>query len=207
MAMTMQKGGRRKTKEEKREADNVPTPYPLVEAMCKWAINAQDWGGGINVFDPCAGDGRILECFARQFQGICHATNYELRHDCDLSKVYGVYHKSVDFFSMRLVAKPIYDLAIMNPPYSDTQPRKFVKELLDCWIRPGGSVVTIMPAYNLDNADKIKGWLAEHIYRIAFLPKHSFPGKVLHLYLVEFRHQGSGFVDSIFIEREKKRRS
>ncbi len=134
-----------------------PTPAALVADM----IEAACLFDGARVLEPSAGSGAILDAIRAAYPGAvlsAYEINGRLR---ELLALKGYTVAGWDFTESDVL--PVYDAAVMNPPFEGGQDVAHVRKAFDC-IKPGGRLVSIMaPGWQFNAARKFadfRDWLA-----------------------------------------------
>lgn len=153
------------------------------------------------LLDPCAGDNRFFRRYLSLVENkVCYS--YDIKRDVD-SSVIGVNNYVADFLNIKSSGK--FEVVFMNPPFNKPKNAvwKFVKRVFDHWLVEDGVVFCIAPNYFIDNGEKRKIWLDQHLSRILFLPKDTFKEygvNQVHCSLLEMRNiqieKKFGFMDN-----------
>lgn len=175
--------------------DVVTTPAWLAEIMVRWAQETTGFRRAIRVLEPCFGNLSLVHAAMRQHW--MHLEGYEIRSRgldqafCavrpDLNTIL---HWETDFLLEPAPApEERFDVALVNPPFSDLGAAKFAARILDQWLKPDGALISILPWYILDNCEGRKPWLDHGLRRIGLLPRNTFAPQcpAINAALVEMR--------------------
>lgn len=155
--------------------DYFPTPPHLAERMAYLAEIANE----MDVLEPSAGDGDLVAAAAAQ-GGSVHAIEIDRgRFETLVRKGLGVKITHGDF--MGIQPEPVYDRVIMNPPFSNLQSVRHVMHAIQ-FLKPGGKLVSVMPANALQREDRVSQALA------ALVAKH---GHTIELPAATFKTAGT----------------
>jgi len=178
--------------------DNIATPIWLVHKMLEIAdikpgiyyapndpmsVNNED---GESIFDPCAGDNRFRERYVKSLKK--HETFLWTSIDIKSSHA-NVY--PIDFFDY--LEENTFDVAVLNPPFSNLGAVNFLAKLLEFFIASTGRVIMIFPLMQLLQQQagyKRYQWLNKHLHRYWFIPPNTFQEsgvKVCFACVCEFR--------------------
>ncbi len=130
----------------KDEYDFFPTPPAVVMEMLAVA-NVQP---GARVLEPSAGRGNIALQFAALAQVDCIEI---LAANCEVLAT-GPYRSVDQADFLEMTPNPVYDLVVMNPPFSKRRDIKHVMHAFK-FLKPGGRLVAIMPPSFTYRTDKL----------------------------------------------------
>lgn len=133
-------------REFKKRTQFFATPKEVVRQMMEYF----DIGAGYAVLEPSAGDGGIGDVLLEEFSTFpwtLHAVEQEetLRNIL-VRKGYTVVGENF----MELLAMPLYDLIVANPPFSKGQDMLHIMQMSK-HLKPGGRIVSLMRDIKLDD--------------------------------------------------------
>lgn len=166
------------------------TPEDLAQRMVQIA-NVQP---SQRVLEPSAGHGRIALAALRAGASVrC----VELNHKC-VQKLVALPYEHVlvvhtDFLNM-LPSPELYDAVLMNPPFTKRQDIQHVQHALK-FLRPGGTLVSVMSAGTLFREDKMTAGFREDVVEL-------MDGTIEKLPPETFKESGTG-VSTVLVTLHK----
>ena len=115
-----------------------PTPIPVVHE----AIGRSGSLKGLRILEPSAGSGNICRVLLERGATV-DAIELHAGRVRELRQIKGLTVFAANFLEAAPVA--IYDLVIMNPPFSGTHWMEHVVAAKE-WLKPGGRLIAILPA-------------------------------------------------------------
>lgn len=112
-----------------------PTPQAVIDRVLS-DIYVKDK----NVLEPSCGDGRIMEAIIRE-GGRAYGIEVDAKR-CEEARAKGLNVMQHNF--LRTVARPDFDLVIMNPPFYGKHYEKHVRHALK-FLEEGGGLIAILP--------------------------------------------------------------
>lgn len=189
-----------KTGAYKNPNDLIMTPEWVIKIMWDWAFASPFEKltldvGKMRIIDPCAGDGRIID-YGRDLGYSFESLEIELT---DALPLHDYRVRNTDFFTYKHWSKDKYHIALLNPPFSKLGAFRFPKYLMDNWVKEIGKIITVVPAYILDQNMKRKSWLNRHVTKIGYLPTNTFApyAPALNTALIELKNQGADNISFI----------
>lgn len=114
-----------------------PTPAALIAQMIERALLPD----GADVLEPSAGSGAIADAV----RAAGHEVTCIERHASLAAILRLKGHKETQADFMEIIAQPLYDAVLMNPPFEKGQDCEHVRHAFE-FLKPGGALVAIMGA-------------------------------------------------------------
>ena len=156
---------------KRNEQDFYSTPTSAIESI----LNEFSLGDGIDVLEPGAGNGNIIQCLQKKYNNLA-IDAIEIRQDeYNALKQLGVNVVIDDFLNMQISKK--YDLIIGNPPFSLAI--KFINKCLNL-LKPGGTLIFLLRTAFMESDRRFDFWQKEKNQLTGLYTLHkrpSFTGK------------------------------
>lgn len=119
----------------------IPGYFPTPAALIADMLDRAQLSPGADVLEPSAGSGAIADAVREAG----HEVTCIERHSslCAVLRLKG--HAVTDADFMELIAQPLYDAVLMNPPFEKGQDCEHVRHAFE-FLKPGGVLVAIMGA-------------------------------------------------------------
>jgi len=153
-----------------------PTPSQTLDHISRY-LEAKR-GGGINLLDPCCGEGKALREIAVSLEWSARPVTYGVEQDTERVVAASQFLKDVvngSIFEVRINPLGCMGLLWLNPPYGseggERYEMKFLKHSIK-WLCENGILVYLVPE-PLFEREKDRQWIAQNFYDCRVFRFHS----------------------------------
>jgi hypothetical protein len=133
-------------REFKKRTQFFATPKEVVRLMMEYF----DIGAGYAVLEPSAGDGGIADVLQEEFSTYPWTLHTVEKEETLRNILERKGHTVVGEDFMELLAMPLYDLIVANPPFSKGQDMLHIMQMIK-HLKPGGRIVSLMRNIEVDD--------------------------------------------------------